>query len=54
MTKEFKIYKANKMLDYIENQLTEWALGLVTEHFGVETIEELTRDQLDEVIDRIL
>jgi|TARA_R110000868_G_scaffold97730_1_gene268863 hypothetical protein len=50
MTKEFKIYKANKMLDYIENQLTEWSLGLVTEHFGVETIEELTRDQLNEVI----
>jgi hypothetical protein len=50
MTKEFKIYKANKMLDYIENQLTDWALGLVTEHFGVETVEELTRDQLNEVI----
>ena len=50
MSEPFKIYKASKMLDYIENELTEWALGLVTEHFGVETIEELSREQLDEVV----
>ena len=50
MSEPFNIYKASKMLDYIENELTEWALGLVTEHFGVETIEELSREQLDEVV----
>ena len=50
MSEPFKIYKANEMLDYIENELTEWALGLLTEHFDVETIEELTREQLDEVV----
>lgn len=50
MSEPFKIYKASKMLDYIENQLTEWALDLVTQHFDVETIEELTREQLDEVV----
>ena len=50
MSDVFKIYKASKMLDYIENQLTEWALDLVTQHFEVETVEELTREQIDEVV----
>ena len=50
MTEPFKIYKAHKMLDRIENEVTEWAYSLVTEHFGVETPAELTRDQLDEVV----
>ena len=47
----FKVYKAHKMLDWIENHVTEWALELITEHFGCD-VEELTREQLDEVIDQ--
>ena len=50
MKEPFKIYKAHKMLDWIENQVSDWAYELVTEHFEVETPEELTREQLDEVI----
>ena len=45
-----QIYKAHKMLDYIENEVTVWALALVTDHFEVETAEELSRDQIDEVV----
>lgn len=54
MTEEvekFKVYKAHKMSDWIENQVTEWAFDLVTEHFGCE-VEELTKDQLEEVIEQ--
>jgi len=49
---KFKVYKAHKMLDWIENEVTEWAYGLVTEHFGVDSPEELTREQIDEVIEQ--
>lgn len=48
---KFKIWKAGKMLDWIENEVTNWASDLVTEHFGCE-IEELTREQIDEVIEQ--
>ena len=47
---KFKVYKAHKMLDWIENECTEWAYGLIQEHFGVDCPSELTREQLDEVI----
>jgi hypothetical protein len=50
MSEPFKIYKANKMQDWIENHVTEWAYGLISEHFGVDSPEELSREQLDEVI----
>jgi len=46
----FKVYKAHKMLDWIEGHVTEWAYGLIQEHFGVESPSELSREQLDEVI----
>jgi len=49
---KFKVYKAHKMLDWIENEVTEWAYGLVTYHFGVDSPEELTREQIDEVIEQ--
>lgn len=47
---KFKVYKAHKMADWIENHVTEWAFELITEHFGCD-VEELTRDQIDEVIE---
>ena len=49
---KFKIYKAHKMLDWLESQVTEWANDLIVEHFGVESVDELTREQLDEVIEQ--
>ena len=50
MSEQFKVYKAHKMLDWLENEVTEWAYGLIQEHFGVECPSELSREQLDEVI----
>ena len=46
----FKVYKAHKMLDWIEGHVTEWAYELIQEHFGVDCPSELSREQLDEVI----
>lgn len=46
----FKVYKAHKLLDWLENEVTEWALDLVNSHFGVSSPEELTEDQINEVI----
>lgn len=48
---KFKVYKAHKMSDWIEREVTEWALGLVTEHFECD-VEELSRDQIDEVVEQ--
>lgn len=47
---KFKVYKAHKMLDWIEGEVTEWAYNHIQEHFGVDCPSELTREQLDEVI----
>lgn len=46
----FKVYKAHKLMDWIENEVTEWAYNQVTEHFGVEEPDELSREQIEEVI----
>lgn len=52
MSESFEINRPGKMLDYLEGQVTEWAFGLIEEHFGVDSPDELTRDQIDEVIDQ--
>ncbi|MDC1446475.1 hypothetical protein N8344_00725 [bacterium] len=52
MSEAFEIRRPGKMLDYLEGQVTEWAFGLIEEHFGVDSPDELTRDQIDEVIDQ--
>ena len=46
----FKVYKAHKLMDWIENEVTEWAYNQVNEHFGVDSPDELTREQIEEVI----
>ena len=50
MSEAFEINRPGKMIDYIEGQVTDWAFGLIQEHFGVESPDELSREQLDEVI----
>lgn len=52
MSEKFEIHKAHKMQEWIENHVTEWANDLITEHFGVESVDELTREQIDEVIEQ--
>jgi hypothetical protein len=48
---KFKIHKANKMADWVENAVTEWASDLILGHFEVESIGDLTRKEIDEVIE---
>lgn len=50
MSEPFKVYRAGKMLDWIENAVTEWAEQMVLAHFEAASIEDLTRDQIDEVV----
>lgn len=45
----FKIRKAHKLMDWIENEVTEWAIEAVTNHFGCE-VSEMTLPQVEEVI----
>jgi hypothetical protein len=40
-------------MDWIEQEVTEWALDLVTEWFNVENAEDLTREQIDEIIEEM-
>lgn len=49
---KFEIHRPGKMLDYLESQVTEWAFELIQEHFGVDSPDELSREQLDEVIEQ--
>ena len=49
---KFKVYKAHKLMDWIENEVTEWALNQVTEHFG-DDVENLTQEQIEEVIEEM-
>lgn len=52
MSDKFTVHKPHKMLDWLENEVTEWAYGLVQEHFGVDSPDELSREQIDEVIEQ--
>lgn len=37
-------------LEWIEDQVTEWATDLVVDHFAVGSVDELSREELDEVV----
>ena len=52
MTEKFEIHKAHKMQEWIEDQVTEWANDLIIEHFDVDTVDELSREHIDEVIEQ--
>ena len=47
---KFEVHREHKMLDWLEHHCTEWAENLVTEHFDVEEISTLTKDQIEEVV----
>lgn len=49
MSTKFEVHRAHKMLDWVESEVTQWAEGLITEHFGVEDPNDLTREQMIEV-----
>ena len=35
MTDFTMVHRPHKMLDWLEGEVTDWAFGLVQEHFGV-------------------
>ena len=45
----FQVYKQHKLQDQIENLAYEWAITDVQEYYGVEEIEELNQEQIDEI-----
>ena len=47
---EYKLHKQHKISEYLENEATEWVIGSITDHFEVELIEELTIQQIEEVV----
>lgn len=50
MTDFTMVHRPHKMLDWLEGEVTEWAFGIVQEHFGVEDPTELSEEQIQEVI----
>ena len=48
---KFRAFRANKMQDWLDREVRDWAEGLVMEHFGVEQITDLSHKEICEVID---
>ena len=48
---EFKmVNKPHKMVEWLECECTEWADGIIKEHFQVEDTDTLSKEQIQEVI----
>ena len=45
----FQVHKQHKLQDQIEQLTYDWAFEDVTEYYGVEEIEELNQEQIDEI-----
>ena len=45
----FQVYKQHKLQDQIEQLTYEWAITDVQEYYGIEEIEELNQEQVDEI-----
>ena len=45
----FQVHKQHKLQDQIEQLAYDWAFEDVTEYYGVEEIEELNQEQIDEI-----
>ena len=45
----FEVRKQHKLQDQIENLCYDWAYEDVCEQFNVESIEDLTQEQIDEI-----
>jgi len=45
----FEVRKQHKLQDQIENLCYEWAYEDVLEQFNVESIDDLTQEQIDEI-----
>jgi hypothetical protein len=47
----FEIHRQHKFLDWLEGEVTDYANTQVIEWFGVDEVEELTEEQIQEVAD---
>ena len=45
----FQVNKQHKLQDQIENLCYDWAYEDVLSYFNVESIEDLTKEQIDEI-----
>jgi len=45
----FQVRKQHKLQDQIEQLAYDWAIEDVQEYYGVEEIEELNQEQIDEI-----
>jgi len=48
---KFSINRLNKFEDWLENECTDFSYDKIKEHFNVETVEELSKEQIMEVVD---
>ena len=46
----FEVNKVGKLQDQFEEQAYEWVLTDIQEQYGVETPDELTGEQVDEIV----
>jgi hypothetical protein len=45
----FEVHKMGKLADQLEERASEWVLYEIQQTYGVESTEELTREQIDEI-----
>jgi len=45
----FEWHRTHKILDWVEREMTECVEEYVTEYYGIESVEELTDEQLAEL-----
>ena len=45
----FQVHKQHKLGDQLEAQAYDWAITDVQDYYGIEEIEELTQEQVDEI-----
>ena len=48
---KYQLHKQHKISQYLENEATEWVLNSITEHFDVETVEQLSIQDIEEVVE---
>lgn len=49
MSEGFEINRPHKIMEWLENQINEWAYEYVADFYGVEDVTELTEEQIVEV-----
>jgi len=45
----FEVHKMGKLRDQLEERASEWVLYEIQQTYGVESTEELTKEQIDEI-----